>query len=466
MVVLGAIGPVFAGWLSRRRMGGVGRALRYRPALGSLLVVALFGSTADAYFDGSPAAGSPGGPGLAIRSAKILTCAVDGAGVIDRGLLLVRDGKIEAVGRAHDVAIPAGYELVDVGEHWLMPGMIDLHCHAGAVESLLTNDLNDMVFLSNPGLRAIVATEPENSLLMLSLQAGVTSVLVIPGSGTNIGGWGVLLKTGHDRFEKNLIRNPGSLKVAQWGNPEGWGPGVGKTFENWTIGDSFNRGLGYAQRWLEYERNGGEEPLVEPEWEIFRDLLAKRTQASVHTQMYQVVLETITQLRGEFDIDVYIDHGSIGAWRTGDIAQAAGVPAILGPRNADTPIRGFINWGQLSAADVGFRGSAAGYQERGLKMIGFNTDSPSAMPQEELQLQAGIAVRYGMTDDGMETVRGLTIIPALVAGIEDRVGSLEPGKDADVLVISGHPADPRSFVERVWLDGVDVYNSETEHRRW
>ncbi|MFT7662259.1 MAG: hypothetical protein ACI87A_000475, partial [Planctomycetota bacterium] len=275
----------------------------------SLLVATLFSSIAFASTNDAPKAGTPGGPGLAIQSAKILTCATEGRGVVDNGLLLVRDGKIEAVGRARDLAVPEGYEFVDVGQQWLMPGLIDLHCHAGAIESLMVNDLNDGVFLANPGLRALVAAEPENSRLMLSLQAGVTSVLVIPGSGTNVGGQGVLLKTGHDRFEKNLIRNPGSLKVAQWGNPESWGPGVGKSFENWTIGNTFDRGLGYAQRWAEFEKNGGEEPLLDPQWEVFRDLLAKRTQASVHTQMYQVVLQTINQLKGEFGIDVYIDHG-------------------------------------------------------------------------------------------------------------------------------------------------------------
>jgi len=432
-----------------------------RPLLVSaLLSLPLFASETDA-----PKAGEPGGPGLAIKSSKILTCTLEGRGVVDRGIVLVRDGKIEAVGEARALVVPDDYELVDVGNQWLMPGLIDLHCHAGAIESLMVNDLNDGVFLANPGLRAIVATKAGNKRLLLGLQAGVTSVLVIPGSGTNIGGWGVLLKTGHDRFEEMLIRNPGSLKVAQWGNPESWGPGVGKSFENWTIGDTFERGLGYAQRWAEYEKSGGEEPLVNPQWEIFRHLLAKNTQASVHTQMYQVVLQTIMQLKGEFGIDVYIDHGSVGAWRTGDIAQKMGVPAIVGPRAADTIVRGFINWGQLGAEDVGFRGLAAGYQQRGLELIGFNTDSP-VIPQTELQLQAGMAVRYGFDDGKMAAVRGLTIVPAVAAGIENRVGSLEPGKDADILVISGHPGDPRSVIDRVWLDGVDVYDSSKERRRW
>lgn len=410
-----------------------------------------------------PAPGQAGGPGLAIKSAKILTCAQEGPAVVDRGVLLVRDGKIEAVGRARDVEVPADYATVDVGEKWLMPGIIELHCHAGAVESLLVDDLNDRVYLTNPGLRCWAATKPGNPRLLTGLQAGVTTVLVIPGSGSSMGGWGVLLKTGHDRFEEMLLRNPGSLKVAQWGNPESWGPGVGKTFETWAIRDAFTRGLAYARRWRDWEENGGEKPEVNLQWEIFRYLLSKETQVSVHTQVYQVVLKTITQIKGEFGVDVYIDHGSIGAWRAGGLAQEAGVPAILGPRNADTPARGFINWGELDTE--GFKGLAAGYQELGHQLIGFNTDSP-VIPQQELPVQAAIAARLGFRDDAMQTVRGLTIVPAITAGIADRVGSLEVGKDADVLVISGHPADPRSWVERVWQDGETVYDSNTERRRW
>ncbi len=412
----------------------------------------------------TPAApGQVGGSGLAIRSAKILTCAREGAGVVDRGVLLVRDGKIEAIERARDLEIPADYELVDVGDKWLMPGIIDLHCHAGAIESLFINDLNDVVYLTNPGLRAWTGTKPGNPRLLTGLQAGVTTVLVIPGSGSSIGGWGVLLKTGHDRYEEMLLRNPGSMKIAQWGNPESWGPGVAKTFETYAIRDAFTRGLAYARRWHAFEEGSGEEPEFDPQWEIFRHLLEKDTQASVHTQVYQVVLKTITQIKGEFGVDVYIDHGSIGAWRAGGIAQEMGVPAILGPRNADTPARGFINWGQLDTE--GFKGIAAGYQEMGLELIGFNTDSP-VIPQQELPVQATIAARLGFDDSEMQAVRGLTIVPAIAAGIDDRVGSLEVGKDADVLVISGHPADPRSWVQRVWQDGEVVYDSETERRRW
>ena len=87
-------------------------------------------------------------------------------------------------------------------------------------------------------------------------------------------------------------------------------------------------------------------------------------------------------------------------------------------------------------------------------------------PQEELQLQAGMGVRYGFDDSNLEAVRGLTIVPAETARIGHLVGSIEPGKHADLLFISGHPADPRSSVETVFIEGQKVYNPAVQVRRW
>ena len=109
-------------------------------------------------------------------------------------------------------------------------------------------------------------------------------------------------------------------------------------------------------------------------------------------------------------------------------------------------------------------GSAWGFQQRGHPRIGFNTDAP-VVPQEELPLQAAMGVRYGMDNSHMDAVRGVTIIPALTAGIAHRVGSLEPGKDADLVVVGGDPVDPRSGVEAVFIEGRLVYDAR-EGRRW
>lgn len=407
-----------------------------------------------------PASGERGAAnGLALLALKALVVGPEGREVVDHPLVLVKDGKIEAVRPARGAPIPAGYEVVDCGQKWLVPGFIDLHCHI-AGKSFFVNDINDMVYMTNPELHASAAVQPGNPNLLRGVAGGVTSVLFIPGSGTNMGGQGVLLKTGLDTYEEMQIRNPGSLKLAQAGNPERWAIGVGRSLMNWNTRNTFRRGLAYAKQWKDFEESKGEKPERNIQWDVFRDLLAKRTQVSTHTQMYQVVQMTLTMVRQEFGLDVYIDHGEFAGMRAAKQAQDLGVPAILGPRELDGTI-----WQLSPGSDGKYMGIAAGYQQAGHKMIGFNTDSP-IVPEEELPVQATVSVHYGFDNSQMDAVRGLTIVPALTAGIAQRVGSLAPGKDADILVVTGDPIDPRNVVEKVFIEGRRVYDAGREKRRW
>lgn len=391
---------------------------------------------------------------LAIRAAKVLTVPMEGEQFLDDGLVLIADGKIEKVGPADSTPIPAGYEVVDMGEHWLLPGLIDLHSHIGG-----TRDINDGVYQVNPGLRVTPAVVPEVPALKLAVAAGVTTILFIPGSATNIGGQGVLMKTGLDTYEELCVREPGSLKVAQGDNPTRFGWGMGRGLMNFHIRTTFRRGVAYAKEWEAYEAGEGEKPDRNIRFEVFRDLRAKRTQISTHTQYYQLVMMSILLLKGEFGFDAYIDHGSFDSYLTGPLAIEHEMPAILGPRE--------VMWPRPPRFDTDGRveGSAWGFQKEGVELIGFNTDAP-VVPQEELPLQAAMGVRYGMNNDNLEHVRGITIIPAVVAGIDDRVGSLEAGKDADIIVMTGDPADPRSSVEKVFIEGELVYDTEQGRRLW
>ncbi|MCE9595353.1 MAG: amidohydrolase family protein [Planctomycetes bacterium] len=419
-----------------------------------IAALALTTTTAHAQTGEAPKAGERGAPGLAIRTAKALTAKWEGECVIDHALVLVKDGKIQAIGPVSTLAVPEGFEVVDVGDMWLMPGMVDLHSHVGG-----TFDINDMVYVTQPELKVHASVIPHNPMFKRAIASGVTSVLYIPGSGVNSGGQGILIKTGLDNYEDAVIRDPGSLKVAQWGNPERWTVGVGKSWENYHLRDMFQRGKNYAEAWDKYEKGEGTQPEKRIELEVFRDLYGHRTQVSTHTQVYQVVLETLTMIRQEFGIDVYIDHGEVKGYLTAPLAEKLGVNAILGPRNVDMPrLFGMDTDGQ-------WQGIAAEYQKRGMKKIGFNTDSP-VIPQEELQLQVGIAGRYGFDMSNTEGVKGLTIVPAMTAGIADRVGSLEPKKDADIVVISGDPGDPRTHVSMVFINGKRVYDTEVDKRRW
>ena len=406
----------------------------------------------------APAPGERGAPGLALLAKKIVTVPPTGDQYVDDGVLLVKDGQVEAVGPARTLPIPAGYEVRDVGERWLMPGLVDLHSHVGGAF-----DINDMVYLANPGLRVHCSVIPANDNLKRAIAGGVTCVLFIPGSGVNCSGQGVLIKTGLEHYEDALVRDPGSLKIAQAGNPEGWTVGVGRSFMNWDTRNVLRRGKAYAERWKAYEEGRGEKPERDLEFDVFRDLLAKKTQISTHTQMFQVVLMTITMLRMEFGFDVYIDHGEMAGYKAAPLAVAQGVNAIIGPREIEVPTRLFIQW--TGSNPEAILGIAAQYQKAGMKNIGFNTDAP-VVPEEELAVQATTASRYGFDGSHCETIRGLTIVPAMTAGIANRVGSLEPGKDADLLVIRGDVADPRSAIDAVYIEGRKVYDTAKEKRRW
>lgn len=405
-----------------------------------------------------PGPGERGGSGLAILSKKILTVPIEGEQYIDNGVLLVRDGKIEVVGPARTTPIPAGYQVVDVGDKWLMPGFVDLHSHVGG-----GFDINDMVYLTNPGLRVHCSVIPANEDMRVAVAAGVTTILFIPGSGVNSSGQGVLIKTGLEHYEDALVRDPGSLKIAQAGNPERWTVGVGRSLMNWNTRDMLKRGKAYAEAWKAHEEGKGPAPERDLEHDIFRDLLARKTQISTHTQMYQVVMTTVTMLAREFGFPAYIDHGEMAGYKAAELAVENGVNAIVGPREIEVPTRQFIEW--TGSNPEAILGIAAEYQKRGMKNVGFNTDAP-VVPQHELPIQATTAARYGFETRNLEAVRGLTIVPALTAGISDRLGCLQPGRDADVLVIGGDPADPRFAVESVFINGKRVYDAANERRRW
>jgi imidazolonepropionase-like amidohydrolase len=394
------------------------------------------------------------GDRVAIDAAKALVCAADGPQSIDGARILIEDGHIRAIGPAAEVAVPEGFEHIDLGKRWIMPGMIDLHSHiSGAF------DINDTVYQVNPGLRVSATLRPNMRAMQVALASGVTTVLYIPGSGSNVGGAGVLHHTSPGNYEEIIVRDPGSLKVAQGDNPARWGYGMGRLMMNYHIRFTMRQGKAYAESWAAFGSGEAGEPQRNLSLDIFRPLLSGETQISTHTQYYQVILASLRLLRAETGFDMYIDHGSFDSWKLGGIAKDLGVAAILGPRE--------VLWPRPPRFDTDGRaeGSAWGFQQMGVEQIGFNTDAP-VVPQHELTVQAAMGVRYGLDDTEMASVRGLTIVPAMVAGIDDRLGSLEVGKQADVLVVTGHPADPRTSVERVYVRGESVYDVEQEQRRW
>lgn len=382
-------------------------------------------------------------PVTAYEAAKLYTCGT--AGVIDHGVLLVRGGHIAAVGAAADVEVPADAARVDLGDLFLAPGMLDPHCHVAADG----RDLNDMVYLTNPELRTLDVLDPGNRELRDAQAGGVTTVLLIPGSGVNMSGFGSLLKTSGETVDESLVRFPGSLKVAQAGNPEFYSWGIGRAFMNWNTRRTLERGLRWAREYA-----AGQAP-YDPALANFTGLADGSVPVSVHTQIYQVVLMTITMLARDLHLRAFIDHGEFDGYKTGALAVQYGVPAMIGPRS--------LWFDRASSKIYGLGAVWWPYVAQGL-VLGYNTDSPN-VPEEELSYQATLGVRLGH-DDPLGALEGVTSKPAQAMLCDHVSGSLAPGLDADFVAWTGFPLDPRSHVTQVWIRGRLVYDAQRDGRRY
>ena len=362
------------------------------------------------------------------------------------------DGKIVEVRKAKGYKEPEGAEVIDARDSWLVPGIVELHNHtAGALR-----DLNDSVYLTNPGLRTLEIVAPETEEVRRAQVGGVTAAMLIPGSGTNMSGFGTLVKMGGSSVDEVVMRAPGSIKIAQAGNPEGYWYGVGRSFMNYNTRQTLEEAKAYHEAWVAYENGESEE---KPEYSIvfddFRGLFAREYPATVHTQAYQLVMTTIDMLANKLGIRVVLDHSTIGAFRTAQLVAEAGeenVITMVGPRAL-----------YFDRMDRRIFGEVARWHLGGVNRLGINTDAP-VVPQEELTNQAALAVWLGW--EPYKALRGLTIVGAEAAMAEDQIGSIEAGKDADFGIWTGNPVDPMSWVKMTIVNGEVVYDAERDGRRF
>jgi len=387
-------------------------------------------------------------PRLALVGGKVV--AVSGA-VLEGAAVLVSEGKIEAVlpRPGADYAPPADYEVFDASGRWVLPGFVDLHSHVGGT------DINDMVYPVNPGLRTLDNIRPENPLLQKAVAGGVTTVLFIPGSGTNMSGFGALMKTAGKTLDECLVRFPGALKIAQGGNPERGGGDLGldRMGMNWLIRKALEEGRDYTRAWDDYQAGKRKAPPEKnPRLEYFRGLFHREYPVLVHTQGYPLVASTLRILHDEMGLWVIIGHGCFDAYRLAPEAAKRGVAVISGPRQF-----------RFDSERGRFEGQAESWYSGGVRELGLNTDS-AVVPQEELVFQATMAVRFGL--EPRVALEGITIVPSRAIGMEKRLGSIEPGKDADLVVWTGDPLDVRNYVLLSIVNGRVAYDVRREPRRF
>jgi imidazolonepropionase-like amidohydrolase len=378
-----------------------------------------------------------GESGIAVRGAKLLTMDAEGR-VFDPGMVVVRAGRIEYAGAP--VELPPEFPVRDVPGGWIWPGMVDLHSHVHSGGSF--GDLNDMVVPTNPELRSRPTVRPSNPEVRVACAAGVTTLFGIPGSGTSMSGFGVLYKTKTDAdYEDVVLRDPGGLKVAQNFNPQRGGGDLGASWA----------GLGWLLEKLgdeaaEGAREGREDPSLENLMSVFRGELP----VLIHCASAEGVADTVRMWKGRWNTNCVVSHGSWDGYLAGPYAARMGVPVNHGPRT--------MNLLAMRREDR-VVGTAAEYVDAGVPLFSLNTDAP-VMPQEELFLQASMSARLGA--DPYAMLEAVTTNPARSFMIGDRVGSLEPGKDGDVVVSTGDPLDPRTHVELVLIDGQVQYSRERD----
>lgn len=390
----------------------------------------------------------------AIRAGKIVTMKSvdDGSGrieVINHGVILVSEGKIEAIGRAGDIDVPEGYRAIDASDRWVMPGIVEAHTHIG-----VEGGFNDMVVPLNPELQIADCVDPEDIALEKAVAGGVTTVHTMPGSGTNLAGFTVIIKTSGSSPEQMIVRELGAMKISQAYNPERRGGDLGLTRMgmSWMLRHILDQAKDYTESWRAYEQGkASEKPAYRPELEKMRKAFAGEIPTIVHTAEAWGLMQTLRMFHDEYDFGVIATHTSFCGYLVGREAGKRGKTHVnIGPRLVE-----FFRFGAPN--DGRFHGMGAEYHGLGVKNLSINTDAVGwgGLSQEDLAFQAAMSARLGL-DDRL-AMRAITIEPARALGIDDRVGSLEVGKDADLVIKKGSLLDVATPVDLVLIEGSVAY---------
>jgi len=401
---------------------------------------------------------------IAITNGKVMTIT---QGTLERGTVLIEGERIVAVGE--EVEIPEDAQVYDATGKVVMSGLIDAHCHVGLWPEGIGqeySDGNEMTDPITPHLRALDAVHPEDPAFKELVAAGVTTVLTGPGSGNLIGGQWVCLKTApKPSVEQMVLLEPAGMKMALGENPKRVYGGQKKAPSTRMGNAAALRAAlvdaqNYLEKWRRYEAEQAEyqakveagdedaEPPQPPErdlkLEALGQVLRREMKARVHAHRADDMLTAI-RIAEEFHLDLTLEHATEG-YKIADVLAAKGIPVTAGPILFS---REKYELKDMTPENPGLMAKA------GVK-VAIQTDETSAV--KYLTINAALAVREGMPEE--EALKAITINAAEIIGVADRVGSLEVGKDADLVVFSGHPFDYRTVAELVLVDGQIAYKRE------
>lgn len=359
---------------------------------------------------------------------------------IEQGILVIEDKKIKAVGTADEIEVPDDAEVVDATGKVIMPGLVDSHSHIGE------GDGGDRSAALHPDVRILDAINPRSDSFKKALAGGITSVNVMPGSGHLMSGKTVYLKLrdANTVEEMLFVDDPenqiaGGLKMANGTNPLGDGPFPGTRAKSAAmVRELFTKAQQYKQKKEEAEENKEEMPTPDLGMETLVEVLNGERIVHNHTHRHDDILTAI-RLSEEFGYRLVLHHVS-EAWKVAEEIAEADVPSSI--IVLDSP------GGKLEAVDIRYENGAV-LEDAGVT-VGYHTDA-SITDTRLLLRSAAFGVRAGMSRNA--ALRAVTIANAKMMDIDDRVGTLEAGKDADFIVLNGDPLSVYTHVEETWVEG-------------
>lgn len=369
---------------------------------------------------------------------------------IENGVMVIRDGNITAVGSQADVEIPSNAKEYNVSGKVIMPGLVDSHSHIGSGSG------GDRSAAMHPGVRILDSIDPRSDTFKKALAGGITTVNVMPGSGHLMSGQTAYLKLRKaDQIEEMLfVDNPkeqiaGGLKMANGTNPIGAGPFPGTRAKSASmVRELFIKAQNYKQKIEEADGDPEKMPSRDIGMEALVEVLNGERIVHNHTHRHDDILTAI-RLAKKFDYRMVLHHVS-EAWKIADEIAEANIPTSI--IVLDSP------GGKMEAVDIKYKNGAL-LEEAGVT-VGYHTDA--SITDTRLFLRSGaFGVRAGMSRKA--ALKALTIQNAKMLDLEDRVGTLEEGKDADFIVLSGDPLSVYTRVQQTWVEGkkrFDINNPE------
>jgi imidazolonepropionase-like amidohydrolase len=349
-------------------------------------------------------------------------------------VILIENGKFLRVGR--DLEIPAAAQVIDATGKFVVAGLIDAHTHIGA------SGFNETTNPVTPHVRGIDALDLSDPGFGEALAGGVTTIITTPGSANVICGTGLVMKTAGKSLKERTLRNPAGMKMAWRKGTSRPSQGTPYPVSHMGIAGILRNALVETQNYM-VRREKGE---VEKDLglEMLAQVLRRELPARIHS-FTPIELMAIMRIQDEFGFDFTVEHG-FEAHLVADHLAERGIPVVYGPGPGSRRHKMFPRRGPHGAAIL---------HKAGVK-VSLQTDHPDRSIKEH-RIFGAILLRYtDLTPD--DVLRMLTINGAEIAGVADRVGSIEVGKDADFAIYSDHPLKVQARVEQVFISGAQVWH--------